>query len=665
MKYIESILYIDFADMVAAGIPEVTIRVAKQRGSQGWNFIDDPADRRKVLIEYEPLKDQYKESLKRVFGCPHQYIRQSAVKNLVENDLKALDFYNKYKLDDDRSLRQNTKSAYTKAASWLNMLIRFNSSEPRKTLKSLGMESRREFYDACVAIIKAENIDLPTNYSRLLEKVRTYEQDGYVALISKKFGNANSQKISTEAGEWLCAFYSNPFPKHTIEQTWMAFNRMAKEKGWQELEHHNTIYQYLYRTENVQRWYGNREGWDKDKERFGIQAKTHRASMRDSLWFADGTGFNFIAHDSKMQRVYWVMDDHSEVILGWDVDVSENEKSVYRAFKNAVNFSGHKPYEIRYDQSKTHMAIGPFLDNIAARLHFKTEAYNGKSKSIESATLRFQRYVMSRFYFFSGQNRGSRADRSNANKIAQLEVSHLMPDFESLVKIFEQCVREWNQANHHKVAKPRLDCYLSSTNPKAVAFSEFDAVEAFWNTARRPITYNAAGLLLEVHQRKHLFEVYRNGQADLDFRKKYIGAKFIVRYDPDDMQQAWLYEQVGNDLVFVAAADNVEAHRFHIATQDHTDGEKARIAKFQADRRKDNAERKEKGRQLAAAHGMLPDQIATRQIAELREAGVELKLDSRKRKNKPSMADIYRDDDAYQPVSLYGGGSDRNELEEA
>ena len=511
------------------------------------------------------------------------------------------------------------------------------------------MASRRDFYDACVAIIRAEAVDLPANYSRLMEKLRTYQQDGYSSLISRKFGNANSQKISAEAGEWLCAYYSNPFPKATIEQTWMDYNAVAPSMGWDTLEHHNTVYQYLHRSDVYQRWYGNREGWNKAKEAFMPQARNLRASMRDALWFADGTGLNFIANDSKMQRVYWVIDDYSEVILGWDIAQSENETSVYRAFKAAINFSGQKPYEIRYDQSSANIKIGAFLDNIAGRLHFACEAYNGKSKSIESVTGRFQQQVMKEWFFFSGQNRGSRAERSLANIEAQLEVRKLIPDFKTISLVFGECVKQWNAAPHPKIAgKTRLEAYLESVNPEAVAFSEIDAVEAFWNTSSRPIAYNAAGISIQLGKAKYLFEVYANGQPDMEFRKKYIGEKFIVRYDPEDMSQAWLYLDTPKGLQFVEAADNKDTYAFHIATQDHRAGEKADIRAFQMMRKEAQKVYKQDSQQLVEKHGLSPVQIATKQNTKIREM---------------SMATIYRQDDNYQP--LYGPTGSINEMEDA
>lgn len=643
--------YIIREDLIALGVSSNTIKSARLENAKGWKFIDHDGD---VYIEYNSLREKYK---KLIANAPSQenIKHQQILRQLVEKDPAALNFYRTYKIDAYRTLPDKAIIEYTRAAEFLNMLRMFYPCS-KTFLKAQGFKHKDEVKRAAIAIIKADKIDIAP--SRLEEAIRIYKEEGYGSRVHKGYANANSQKITEEGGEWLCAYYGNPFPKATVAQAWMAYNSMAKAKGWPELDHENTVYQYLHRPDVYQRWYGLREGWHKAKEAFMPQLRLQRASMRDALWFADGTGLNFVASDSNMQRIYWVNDDYSEVILGWDIDISEREQSVYRAFKAAVNFSGQKPYEIRYDQSKTHVKIGPFLDNIAAKLHFKTEAYNGKSKSIESITGRFQQQIMRQWFFFSGMNRDTRSERSKMNREAYTEIAQLTPDFATIRLVIEACVKEWNAAPHPKTGIPRMEMYLASHNPKAVPFSAVDAVEAFWNTAPRPITYNAQGLLIVVNSTKYLFEVYDGDMPDMEFRRKHIGAQFIVRYDPDDMSQAWLYEQTERGLAFVAAADNKEAHAAHVATQDHTEGERAQIALFQRIRREAQKEYKAEARAMAEKYELLPIQVASRQAEKIK---------------KLSMADIYREDDNYQPrlvggqaVSLYGNNSkDINEMEDA
>ena len=63
MKFVGTILYIEFKELVSTGVSGLTIRTAKAKKRASWYFIQDPDDSRKVLIEYEKLKPKYKELL--------------------------------------------------------------------------------------------------------------------------------------------------------------------------------------------------------------------------------------------------------------------------------------------------------------------------------------------------------------------------------------------------------------------------------------------------------------------------------------------------------------------------------------------------------------------------------------------------------------------------
>jgi hypothetical protein len=51
---------------------EVYLRKAKSTGTKCWSFINDPDDRRRVLIKYEDLKEDYKKMVKELFGNPYE-----------------------------------------------------------------------------------------------------------------------------------------------------------------------------------------------------------------------------------------------------------------------------------------------------------------------------------------------------------------------------------------------------------------------------------------------------------------------------------------------------------------------------------------------------------------------------------------------------------------
>ena len=97
MKVIDNILYIEFAELVSCGVNPYTIKAAKVRQSNGWNFIKDPRDKRKVLIEYSELKDAYKDKINTRFGNPYDYVAKQPIKENPEySKIKAYRVGNSY-----------------------------------------------------------------------------------------------------------------------------------------------------------------------------------------------------------------------------------------------------------------------------------------------------------------------------------------------------------------------------------------------------------------------------------------------------------------------------------------------------------------------------------------------------------------------------------------
>jgi len=81
MKIIDWVLYIEFAELADLGISGNTLRAGKARKSKEWVAINDPADRRKVLFDYDYLKAEYKQLIHSRYGNPYEY----AVKQQYQN----------------------------------------------------------------------------------------------------------------------------------------------------------------------------------------------------------------------------------------------------------------------------------------------------------------------------------------------------------------------------------------------------------------------------------------------------------------------------------------------------------------------------------------------------------------------------------------------------
>lgn len=576
MKVVDNILYLEFQELAELGVPKTTITDAKTRKSPSWNFINDPEDKRKVLIQFETLKDNYKEMVIAKYGNPYEYMASSSIKQYLNIDIKSRVFFENYVLADGKGLPELTIKAYVQASEWLNMIDSIINN--KASLKKLGL-SKAMFWEQMCKLIETEHIQLPSAYTRLLNKLNEYKKDGYKVLVSKKFSNNNSQKLCVDAQDWLIAMYSLPIKMNT-KVLWLQYNAEAVSHNWSELKSETTVYEFLNRSDIKPQWYGARHGEKKHfRNKFAYSMKTQLPSVRDALWYGDGTKLNYFDSEGKLKAsytVYEVIDTYSECLLGYYIGKSEDFVAQYEAYKMSLQFSGQIPHEIRYDGQGGHKKLNTnsFLDKMS-HVGFKCKPYNGKSKTIESIFGRFQTQFMSLDWFFTGQNITAKKLDSRHNEEFIIQNVKNLPSPEAIFERYAQRRNEWNSAKHPKHNKSRIELYRESINEMAQPVDALDMVNLFWMTNPKPITYYTHGISMTLAGVKYEYEVLENGMPSVDFRRKYIDASFIVKYDPTDMDHIRLYTESNKGLQFVAIAEpRLEVPR---AIQDYKEGSRAMI----------------------------------------------------------------------------------------
>ncbi len=380
---------------------------------------------------------------------------------------------------------------------------------------------------------------------------------GYISLISN-YGNDNSQKITAEAGEWLVARYSSMHNMVTLSQLHLEYNVKAIEKGWKHLKSLEAIDIYLNKPEIKPKWYASRYGELNFKEKYTRQHRTLMPTLRDSLWYSDGTKLNYfyLNESGKVETctVYEVIDTYSEVLMGHHVSKTEDYEAQYHAFKSALKFSEHKPYELKYDNQGGHSKLntGGFLQQIA-HLSLNTAPYNGKSKTIESIFGRFQSQFLHKDWFFTGQNIQAVKLESKVNMEFVLANKNNLPTLPEIKEIYRKRREEWNNAPHPKTGIARIEMYRNSVNEGTKKLELWDMIDIFWLMTDKPNTYRASGIEIQVKKERFAYEVLTpEGKPDLAFLSNNVDRKFYVKYDPEDMTLAAIYTQDATGFRFVA-----------------------------------------------------------------------------------------------------------------
>lgn len=284
---------------------------------------------------------------------------------------------------------------------------------------------------------------------------------------------------------------------------------------------------------------------------------------------SDGTKLNYYYRDDNGKvatcNVYEVVDVYSEVLLGYHISASEDYNAQYNAFKMAMKTSGHKPYEVRFDNQGGHKKLeSSSLFAKMAHLSISCQPYNGKSKTIESIFGRFQASFLHKEWYFTGQNITAKKRESRANMEFISANAKNLPTIDEVKKQYEMRRDEWNSAKHPDTGVPRMEMYRSSSNEMTTSVGIFDIISIFGLMNPKPIKYRSNGIVMKAGGVKYQYEVMdEKGQPDFAFLKSNVDREFFVEYVPDDMSVVALYEETATgEKRFVRMAEKyISVHR--------------------------------------------------------------------------------------------------------
>jgi hypothetical protein len=572
-----------------------------------------------ALIEFASLPPKYRARFEDKYGKPEEVLKGKPIVEELAIDGKARDFYRAHQLPDGTRMTDEQIDEYTVNASVLNELIRL-INDRRSRRKAHGHRAA-DFWDSI--LVTSANFreypghTLPAGKSQLQNKINDYKRDGYAALISGKLGNVNSVKITEEMGNLIIALKRSRVPVYNNAQIFAEINRIAAERGWKPLRSEKSLVQFLHRPEIEPRWWDAVYGELSAKERYGRKNKTKMPSMRDSLWYSDGTKINlyYKAYEGnklvvRTTQVYEVMDAYSEVLLGYHISDTENFDAQYHAFRMAIETYRQRPFEIVNDNQGGHKkgTANGFFGRITSAVSRQTAPYTPSAKTIESVFGRFQEQVLHKDWRFTGQNITAKSADSRPNLEfvdANKEFLFTLPE---LKEAYARMRQEWNMGLHPITAKPRLSMYLSSHNPESKEVNDLDMMELFWLQTARPVEFTPNGITITVKKQKYTYEVFDSELLpDLKFRRENTYRKFTVMYDPLDMTHVRLFSQDKNGgLRYVTDAYPYASIARNI--QEQKPGEMAFIRTMERRGKEERLQRQVEAAELEFAYGVAPEQ---------------------------------------------------------
>jgi len=210
MKLLGSKLYMSLQEAVEAGLSSQSyLRKAKSVGAKCWDLIDDPDDKRRMLVGYDTLGKDHKKKVIERFGDPYQYVVKTPILQLLEHDVQAELYYKQYRYGSGLYLPANTVRQYCRSVSWLTLINKVQRDK-KLPARLLGIKHTLTFYEYVSDLIEVEKarskdeaytgIDVlpgnfPASYQRVLNRANEYAAKGYDCLISHMLDNKHRAKI--------------------------------------------------------------------------------------------------------------------------------------------------------------------------------------------------------------------------------------------------------------------------------------------------------------------------------------------------------------------------------------------------------------------------------------------------------------------------------------
>lgn len=562
-----------------------------------------------ALIEYVSLPERFKTRFVSKYGNPDELMKKEQIG--LPQDLKAPQFFYDHVLPNGERIPEPKQEEYTVNARVLNALQdMFNTQKAmRRACNNNTPIIWSNIFRASEELRETYHHTLPKSEARLRDKMREYAKTGYVCLISGKFGNTNTLKI-TKAGErQIIALRRSKTPVYTLTQLFEEYNGIAEKKGWKPLRSENSLRQFLERPDIKPQWYDAVYGELASKQIYSRHNKTLMPTMRDSLWYGDGTKLNLFYKDYeggklvvKTAFVYEVADAFNDTLLGYAIGKSENFDLQYKAFRMAVETSGHKPYEIVTDNqgAQTSKVAQAFFASITSHVSRTTSPYNPQSKTIERLFGEFQRQILGQDWRFTGGNISAK-DAWKINREFVDANKESLYTYDELLAAYAEARRKWNAVNG------RLAAYQASVNPETEAVSQIDMVNLFWIRTDRPSKFTADGISIQYQKRKYTYEVLTaDGKPDYEWRKVNTGKEFIVKFDPMKMDMAMLFEQTATGLRYVTSAyPYLTVHR---NIQEQKDGDMTLIRQNDSENKRMRVQRRIENHSLEIEYGVAPEQ---------------------------------------------------------
>lgn len=511
-----------------------TILVGCQRGT--IERARRACNERPALYYVDTLPAKYRPEVYHRFPDLQGQKEAVTLMELMETDHEAAQFFASVRVGDGETLPAAKADELTNNASILNACRRRLERSDMECIRQGGKRRipRGEFWRKVSEVLPRLAgkwpHSLPGNPARLQEKFKQYQDVGYAALISGKYGNHAASKIKTKEQKDMMMVFCKAGNNLDNEQVAMAYNQAAKLQGWPKITA-GTVANFRAKEGLVTD--AGRRGVREFKNGKSMQVKRSRPSGAMLFWVHDGwvAEFYYRTKDGYANRMNLevVLDPCCNYPVGYAISTHENVNVIVEALGNAVRHARelfgdrYIPYEIQSD-NYARTATKPVY--LATCTHYIPAAVgNAKSKVVEPYFKYLNKTYAQWMRNWSGFGVKSRKEVQpnpewlNANK-------HNFPTEDEVIgqitKIME-LERATKRAEYLE--------FWSKTAPQYKKVMEQEAfLLTYGHTSGKSHILEGCGLRVTIGGERLSYDSF-----DIAFREDAASKRWVVRYDPQDL----------------------------------------------------------------------------------------------------------------------------------
>lgn len=338
-----------------------------------------------ALVEYATIPERFKERIRAKYGTIEADVLRNWYLKMYEVDTEARAYYSKLELPNGSRLSYEKITEYTANASALKALGRLldDRTARRKAMKAQKV-NWAELSGAISFYREEHGHTLPKNAQRVEQKYKKFRAEGYISLVSGKYGNQSARKVNYDIERLLLSLDCQPERPYnkTVAEMYNQFltgeievydpetgelydpAMFTDKKGNAIVLNEKTIANYLNSPKNkALRAKYHTTAWDfnKDYRPYHLRKSPEWALSKVSL---DDRDLPRKLPNGQRVKAYYAYDVVSGVVVGYAYSRKKTEELFLDCLRNMFQMLERNGWAVPAEVEVEHHLVSNFADGL-------------------------------------------------------------------------------------------------------------------------------------------------------------------------------------------------------------------------------------------------------------------------------------------------------------